>query len=64
MRNELKFAKKIYFWDTGIRNMLINNFNPLSIRNDVGDLWGYFVIYSSTLPEAIALLRSITCCER
>jgi predicted AAA+ superfamily ATPase len=44
VRKELKFAKKIYFWDTGIRNMLINNFNPLSIRNDVGDLWENFII--------------------
>jgi predicted AAA+ superfamily ATPase len=44
MRNELKFARKIYFWDNGIRNAIINNFNPLSLRNDTGDLWENFMI--------------------
>ncbi|MHB1679907.1 MAG: DUF4143 domain-containing protein [bacterium] len=29
MRNELKRLRKIYFYDTGIRNALINNSNPL-----------------------------------
>jgi predicted AAA+ superfamily ATPase len=44
MRSELKFAKKIFFWDNGIRNAIINNFNPLSMRNDVGALWENFMI--------------------
>ena len=44
LRNELKFAKKVYFWDTGIRNTIINNFNPLSIREDRGVLWENFII--------------------
>ncbi len=43
-RNELKKAKKIYFIDNGIRNALIANFSPLSIRNDVGALWENFLI--------------------
>lgn len=43
-RNELKSSKKIYFWDLGIRNALINNFNPLENRNDVGELWENFAI--------------------
>ena len=34
MRNELKKSKKIYFWDIGIRNALINNTNPLHLRSD------------------------------
>ncbi len=42
-RNEIKANKKIYFYDTGIRNAIINNFNPLSIRNDKGALWENFV---------------------
>jgi predicted AAA+ superfamily ATPase len=44
MRDELKFAKKIFFWDNGIRNAIINNFNPLSMRNDTGKLWENFLI--------------------
>jgi len=44
LRSELKFAKKIFFWDNGIRNAIINNFNPLSMRNDAGALWENFMI--------------------
>jgi len=44
LRNELKFGKKVYFWDNGIRNTIINNFNPLSIREDRGILWENFII--------------------
>jgi len=44
MRNELKFSKKIFFWDNGVRNAVINNFNPLSMRSDTGDLWENFMI--------------------
>ena len=30
LHNELNKKRKIYFWDTGIRNALVANFNPLS----------------------------------
>ncbi len=44
LRNELKRANKIYFWDTGIRNALIGNFNSLELRTDTGALWeNYFI---------------------
>ena len=43
-RNELKSSKKIYFWDLGIRNALINNLNSLENRNDEGALWENFAI--------------------
>lgn len=33
---------KIYFWDLGIRNSLIQNFNPLALREDAGGLWENF----------------------
>ncbi len=39
LRNTLGKLRKIYFCDLGIRNALINNFNPLELRNDVGMLW-------------------------
>jgi len=44
LRNELKKLRKIYFFDTGIRNALINNFNSLNIRQDLGNLWENFII--------------------
>ena len=44
LRNELKKSRKIYFYDNGIRNAIINNFNPLILRNDVGALWENYLI--------------------
>lgn len=44
VRNELKKSKKIYFYDIGVRNMVIGNFNPMSLRQDVGGLWENFLI--------------------
>jgi len=43
-RNEIKKKKKIYFYDNGIRNALIGNFNYINTRTDVGALWENFVI--------------------
>jgi predicted AAA+ superfamily ATPase len=42
-RNELKKSRKIYFWDTGIRNAIIDNFNSRELRNDWGFLWENFI---------------------
>lgn len=39
LRNELKKSYKIYFYDTGLRNAVINQFNPVNLRNDTGQLW-------------------------
>jgi len=44
VRNEIKKGKKIYFYDCGIRNAIINNFKPLTSRTDVGDLWENFAV--------------------
>lgn len=44
LRKEISKSRKIYFWDTGVRNAVINNFNALSIRSDVGQLWENFLI--------------------
>lgn len=44
LRNEIKKNKKIYFYDNGIRNMLIGNFNDLNLRQDIGGLWENFLI--------------------
>ena len=44
LRSELKRSKKIYFYDTGIRNAVIGQFNPLDLRNDTGALWENLMI--------------------
>ena len=43
-RNELKKLRKIYFYDTGIRNALISNLNPLNLRQDIRALWENYII--------------------
>lgn len=44
LRNEISTNRKIYFYDNGIRNALIANYNPLSLREDTGALWENFLI--------------------
>ena len=43
-RNEIKANKKIYFYDNGVRNMVIGNLNNLTLRQDKGALWENFMI--------------------
>ena len=44
LRNEISSTRKIYFYDNGIRNAIIANFNEISLRLDVGALWENFLI--------------------
>lgn len=44
LRNEVTKMDKIYFYDLGIRNSLIDTLKPLNDRNDVGQLWENFLI--------------------
>ena len=44
IRNEIKANKKIYFYDNGVRNMVIGNFNVLNLRQDKGALWENFLV--------------------
>lgn len=44
LRNELKKSKKIYFYDTGIRNAILQNFAPCASRTDMGAIWENFFI--------------------
>jgi predicted AAA+ superfamily ATPase len=43
LRGKTNQKSKYYFYDLGIRNMLINNFNKIENRNDIGQLWENFV---------------------
>ncbi len=44
IRNELKSSQKIYFYDVGIRNALINSFQAVDFRNDVGALFENYIV--------------------
>ncbi len=43
-RKEVTKMNKIYFWDNGIRNAIIDDFRPLELRNDIGALWENFLV--------------------
>lgn len=44
LRTEIVKTSRWYFFDNGILNTLLNNFNPLSSRKDTGDLWENYVL--------------------
>ncbi len=44
LRKEVTKAGKWYFWDNGIRNAVLNNFTPTSLRQDIGQLWENYLI--------------------
>jgi predicted AAA+ superfamily ATPase len=44
MRSEVTRTAKYYFYDVGVRNALINNFNPLELRDDTGKLWENYAL--------------------
>jgi predicted AAA+ superfamily ATPase len=44
LRKEITKSQRYFFYDTGVRNALIGNFNPLAVRNDLGELWENYII--------------------
>jgi predicted AAA+ superfamily ATPase len=52
LRNEVTKKSKYYFYDLGIRNAVIQNFNPFTMRNDIGALWENFVIMERVKTRA------------
>ncbi|HNY01397.1 MAG TPA: ATP-binding protein [Bacteroidales bacterium] len=44
LRNEIRKSRKYYFFDNGIRNAVIHNFNPVENRDDTGRLWENFCL--------------------
>jgi len=53
-RNEIKKGKKFYFWDNGILNTILGNFNSIESRSDAGALWENFII-----TERIKCIRNM-----
>lgn len=48
LRKEYTKSPRYYFWDNGIFNSLISNYNRLNLRDDVGKLWENFCIFERT----------------
>lgn len=44
LRSEVTKTSRYYFYDNGVRNALINNFNPILQRNDIGELWENYLV--------------------
>ena len=44
LRKEITKSRRYYFYDNGVRNGLISNFNPLTLRDDAGALWENYVL--------------------
>ncbi|MFA6637127.1 MAG: ATP-binding protein [Candidatus Omnitrophota bacterium] len=44
LRKEISKNPRYYFYDNGVRNALVSNFNPLALRDDIGMLWENYVI--------------------
>ena len=60
LRKEVTKNSRFYFFDNGVRNALIQNFSPLQLRQDVGQLWENFLMaerrkvnqYANRYPNA------------
>jgi uncharacterized protein len=58
LRKEIYKTSRYYFYDNGIRNALINNFNAINLRNDTGQLWENYVVMERIKKQAYQSLYS------
>ena len=54
LRKEVSKNPRYYFFDNGVRNTLIQNFNPLPLRNDIGQLWENFLMVERRKANEVA----------
>ena len=58
LRNEINSKSKYYFYDVGIRNAIISNFNELGKRDDVGALWENFMVIERLKTRSYASIQA------
>jgi len=70
LRKEIVKRDKIYFWDLGVRNCIVQNFAPLSSRTDMGEMWENFIVserlkylYNNQLAASFYFWRTYTGAE-
>ena len=61
LRNEITKSCKYYFLDIGIRNAVINQFNKIDLRNDIGQLWENFLFIERTKKLSYKGLHTDIC---
>ena len=54
LRKEVTKNSRYYFYDNGVRNSLIQNLNPLNLRNDAGQLWENFLMVERRKANQLA----------
>lgn len=52
LRKEVTKTSRYYFFDIGVRNALVNNFNPIGLRDDLGQLWENWIIMERVKKQA------------
>lgn len=52
LRKEVTKKSKYYFYDNGVRNAIISNFNSLDLRDDIGKLWENFLVSERLKKQA------------
>lgn len=58
LRKEISKTSRYYFYDTGIRNAVIENFNSLESRDDIGALWENYIVMERLKKQAYAPIFS------
>lgn len=58
LRKEIYKTSRWYFYDNGVRNVLINNFNPPNLRNDIGALWENYIVMERLKKQAYLAIYS------
>lgn len=58
LRKEVSKSPKYFFYDLGVRNVLINNFNSINLRNDVGMLWENYIISERIKKQEYASIQA------
>ncbi len=58
LRSEVTRNARYYFYDNGVRNALIQNFNPIALRDDVGQLWENWLVVERRKALAYAGLSA------
>lgn len=58
LRKEVVKKSKYFFFDNGVRNAVISNFNPMNLRNDDGQLWENFLVSERLKMQQYSELRA------
>ncbi len=58
LRKEVTKKSKYYFYDNGVRNAIIRQYNPLEQRNDIGSLWENYIVLERMKKQAYREIHS------